>query len=156
MDVCVSVITTATIKAPCISQSKSSPLAGSSCLGESFPEESLRGCRLPRKQEVPLGNPSGCWPRTPPPHSGAPCVWRPCPPLSGSRARVGPALHPLGPPSSLARAPCHRVRRSPSRTMARLSWGYGEHNGEREFSRGRCRLVGPLNRWVGGGQGPGS
>lgn len=71
-DVCASVITTATIKAPCISQSKSSPLAGSSCLGESLPEESLRGCRLPRKQEFPLGNPSGCWPRTPPPTRAPP------------------------------------------------------------------------------------
>lgn len=48
----------------------------------------------------------------------------------------GPALHP-GPPSSLEPAPCHRssvpATGSSSRTMARLSWGYGEHNGE-------CRL----------------
>lgn len=150
IDVCACVITTATsIKAPCISQWRSSPPASSSSLGESFPEESLQGCRLPRKQEVPfwlLG--------TDPPNSGAPCGWRPCPPVSGSRARVGPALHPLGPPSSLALAPSHRVRRSPSRTMARLSWGYGEHNGERDFSRGRCRLMGLLTPV--GGWGPGA
>lgn len=73
IDVCACVINTATsIKASCISQSRSSPPASSSCLGESFPEESLRGCRLPRKQEVPLGNPSGCWARTPPPTRAPP------------------------------------------------------------------------------------
>lgn len=55
IDVCACVITTATsIKAPCISQWRSSPPASSSSLGESFPEESLQGCRLPRKQEVPF------------------------------------------------------------------------------------------------------
>lgn len=146
IDVCACVITTATsIKAPCISQSRSSPPASSSCLGESFPEESLRGCRLPRKQEVPLGNPSGCWARTPPlgrplrvttvPSGfGFPGTGRLRPPPAWTAQLPDSGAQPQGSPLSIedhgeTELGIWRAQR----------WAV---SGERDLSRGRCRLVG--------------
>lgn len=113
------------------------------------------GCQLPRRQEIPSGNASGCWAHAfPAPNAGAPWGWRPCPPVSGS-GHWRPALHPLGPPSCPGAGTGHRVRGSPSRTMARLSWGYGEHNGERGLQRGQVPASGRSEPrgWMGVGAG---